>query len=75
MARVPRYNYHVGVPVGCYWRQALNSDTRMYGSSGQGNIGGVVTTPLPIHGRPYSLSLTLPPLGVVVLQPEVRDGL
>jgi 1,4-alpha-glucan branching enzyme len=71
---VPRHNYRVGVPVDCHWREALNSDAPLYGGSGQGNIGGVMATPLPIHGRPYSLSLTLPPLGVVVFQPEVRDG-
>jgi 1,4-alpha-glucan branching enzyme len=52
----------------------LNSDAALYGGSGQGNIGGVMATPLPIHDRPYSLSLTLPPLGVVVFQPEVRDA-
>jgi 1,4-alpha-glucan branching enzyme len=72
---VPRHNYRVGVPVDCHWREMLNSDAPLYGGSGQGNIGGVMTTPLPIHGRPYSLSLTLPPLGVVVFQPEVRDAL
>jgi len=72
---VPRHNYRVGVPVDCHWREMLNSDAPLYGGSGQGNIGGVVATPLPIHGRPYSLSLTLPPLGVVVFQPEVRDAL
>jgi 1,4-alpha-glucan branching enzyme len=71
---VPRHNYRVGVPVDCHWRETLNSDAPLYGGSGQGNIGGVMATPLPIHGRPYSLSLTLPPLGVVVFQPEVRDG-
>jgi 1,4-alpha-glucan branching enzyme len=71
---VPRHNYRVGVPVDCLWREALNSDAPLYGGSGQGNIGGAAATPLPIHGRPYSLSLTLPPLGVVVFQPEVRDA-
>jgi len=67
---VPRHNYRVGVPLGCHWREMLNSDAPLYGGSGQGNIGGVAATPLPIHGRPYSLNLTLPPLGIVVFQPE-----
>jgi 1,4-alpha-glucan branching enzyme len=70
---VPRHNYRVGVPLDCHWREMLNSDAPLYGGSGQGNIGGVTAGPLPIHGRPYSLNLTLPPLGMVVFQPEGRS--
>jgi 1,4-alpha-glucan branching enzyme len=66
---VPRANYRVGVPTGGYWKESLNSDAPLYGGSGQGNAGGVEADPLPLHGRAYSLNLTLPPLGVVVLQP------
>ncbi|HEV2200253.1 MAG TPA: 1,4-alpha-glucan branching protein GlgB [Bryobacteraceae bacterium] len=71
---VPRHNYRVGVPCGGPWREMLNSDAPLYGGSGQGNAGGAAATPLPIHRRPYSLNLTLPPLGVVVFQPEVQDA-
>lgn len=67
---VPRHNYRVGVPIDCHWREMLNSDAPLYGGSGQGNIGGVAAAPLPIHGRPFSLNVTLPPLGIVVFQPE-----
>jgi 1,4-alpha-glucan branching enzyme len=69
---VPRYNYRVGAPVDCHWREALNSDAPLYGGSGQGNAGGADPAPLPVHGRPYSLSVTLPPLGMVVFQPSGR---
>jgi 1,4-alpha-glucan branching enzyme len=69
---VPRPNYRVGVPLDCHWAEMLNSDAPLYGGSGQGNIGGVTASPLPVHGRPYSLNLTLPPLGIVVFQPEPR---
>jgi len=65
---VPRPNYRVGVPLGGYWRECLNSDATLYGGSGQGNIGGAEAVPLPHHGRPYSLSLTLPPLGALFLR-------
>jgi 1,4-alpha-glucan branching enzyme len=66
---VPRHNYRVGAPVNGDWREALNSDALLYGGSGQGNSGRVEAVPLPLHGRPYSLSLTIPPLGVLVLRP------
>ena len=60
---IPRENYRLGTPLGGYWRECLNSDAPLYGGSGQGNIGGVETVPLPAHSRPYSLSLLLRPLG------------
>ncbi len=65
---VPRHNYRVGVPRGGEWREVLNSDADLYGGSGQGNLGGAEAAPVPMHGRPWSLSLTLPPLGVVFFE-------
>jgi 1,4-alpha-glucan branching enzyme len=64
-----RDNYRVGVPRGGYWRECLNSDSTQYGGSGQGNLGGVEAAPLPHHGRFHSLTLKLPPLGVLFLKP------
>jgi 1,4-alpha-glucan branching enzyme len=66
----PRYNYRIGVPHGGFWRELLNSDATLYGGSGQGNMGGVEAAPVPSHGRPSSLVLTLPPLGMVVFGRE-----
>ncbi len=62
---VPWYNYRVGVPSKGIWEEKLNSDAIIYGGSGQGNLGSTKTTPTPIHGKDYSLSLTLPPLGIL----------
>jgi 1,4-alpha-glucan branching enzyme len=66
---VPRHNYRVGVPLDVEWKEVLNSDASLYGGSGQGNMGGVTASPLPVHGRPYSLNMTIPPLAVVVFRP------
>jgi len=65
---VPRVHYQVGAPRGGFWQEVLNSDAHEYGGSGQGNSGGVEAVPLSIHGQPYSLNLTLPPLGIVFLR-------
>jgi 1,4-alpha-glucan branching enzyme len=62
---VPRQNYRLGVPRGGYWREALNSDAPRYAGHGWGNFGGVEAGPVAMHGRPYSLTVTLPPLGAV----------
>ncbi len=67
---VPRHNYRVGVPKGGFWEEILNSDAESYGGSGLGNLGGVAAAATSVHGRPYSLELTLPPLGAVFLVPR-----
>jgi 1,4-alpha-glucan branching enzyme len=66
---VPRTGYQVGVPRGGYWRELLNSDGREYHGSGMGNLGGVQAMEKPVHGRPFSLPLTLPPLSALFLKP------
>jgi 1,4-alpha-glucan branching enzyme len=62
---VPRMGYKVGVPHGGYWREMLNSDASEYAGSGMGNLGGVQAEEVPVHGRPFSLTITLPPLAAV----------
>jgi len=62
---VPRVGYRVGVPHGGYWREMLNSDAREYAGSGMGNLGGAQAEQVEMHGRPFSLKLTLPPLGAL----------
>jgi 1,4-alpha-glucan branching enzyme len=67
---VPRNGYRVGVPGPGNWVEILNSDSEVYGGSGQGNLGGADTGPLPVphHGRPESIDLTLPPLATLILK-------
>src|SRR6185436_3976215 len=67
---VVRHGYRLGVPLPGPWHERLNSDAALYGGSGVGNEGGVVAEPLPMHGRRFSVALTLPPLAVIVLQGE-----
>jgi 1,4-alpha-glucan branching enzyme len=67
---VVRQDYHVGVPRGGAWREILNSDAPFYGGSGVGNMGRVEASETPRHGRSHSLSLTLPPLAVMLFAPE-----
>ncbi|HYW06325.1 MAG TPA: 1,4-alpha-glucan branching protein GlgB [Longimicrobium sp.] len=65
---LPRSGYRLGVPRGGTYRELLNSDAAEYGGSGIGNHGNVVSEPVPEHGRPHSLCITLPPLSIVVLK-------
>ena len=67
---VPREDYLVGVPRRGRWRERLNSDARIYGGSGIGNLGGVSTVPVSVHGHFQALNLRLPPLGLLVFEPD-----
>ena len=64
----PHYNYRIGVPTGGVWRELFNSDAAHFGGSGHGNMGVVEASPVTVHGRPYALNLTLPPLGAIFLK-------
>jgi 1,4-alpha-glucan branching enzyme len=70
---VPRYDYRLGVPTAGTWIERLNSDASVYGGSGIGNMGRVETSTEPANGQPYSLRLTLPPLGALFLQAPSDD--
>ncbi|MDE3096761.1 MAG: 1,4-alpha-glucan branching protein GlgB [Chloroflexota bacterium] len=65
---VPRHGYRIGVPQGGFWHELLNTDAEVYGGSGQGNFGGIEAQPVAAHGRPFAISVTLPPLATIVLK-------
>ena len=67
---VAREGYHIGVPQGTAYRELLNSDSEIYGGSNVGNAGRVECTNEPSHGYAQSITLTLPPLGFLLLKPE-----
>jgi 1,4-alpha-glucan branching enzyme len=62
------HDYRVGVPVKGTWKEIFSSDNIKYGGSGVLNQGLLVTKPVKYHGKDYSFTLTLPPLGVVVIK-------
>jgi 1,4-alpha-glucan branching enzyme len=65
---VPRMAYRIGVPAAGYYAERLNSDASVYGGSNVGNQGGVPSAPIAAHGFDQSLSLTVPPLGCLLLK-------
>lgn len=68
---VPRFAYRIGVPDPGWYKEIINSDSISYGGSNVGNGGGVQAEPVPFHGQPYSIVLTLPPLGVLFFRPTL----
>ena len=69
---VPREDYRIGVPLEGFYREVLNSDSSLYGGSNVGIAGGTPADPIPAHGFSHSLSLSLPPLGMLILKPVIK---
>ena len=66
---VPRDGYRIGVPHAGFYHEILNSDADIYSGGNIGNMGGVYSEPIPLHGQPQSIALRLPPLGMLILKP------
>ena len=60
------HDYRVRVPFGGRWREALNSDSSLYGGTNVGNSGGVTVD----NPTDPELCLTIPPLAAIFLTPE-----
>ncbi|MCH8921962.1 MAG: 1,4-alpha-glucan branching protein GlgB [Planctomycetes bacterium] len=67
---VVREGYRLGVPQGGWYEEIFNSDSEHYAGGNVGNGGGLMADEQESHGRPFSLNLTLPPLGITVLKPR-----
>ena len=61
--------YRLGVPQPGEYRERLNTDSAHYGGSNTGTpLGAATAEPVPWHGQPYSVLLTLPPLATVFFE-------
>ncbi|WP_336706516.1 1,4-alpha-glucan branching protein GlgB [Oerskovia sp. USHLN155] len=68
-AGTPHEDYRLALPQGGAWREVLNTDAEVYGGSGVGNLGEVHAESRPWKGRAHSVSLRVPPLGALYLEP------
>jgi 1,4-alpha-glucan branching enzyme len=63
-------SYKIGVPYKGEYKEIFNSQSSYYEGWNIGNTGSLKTKKEPLHGWDYSISLTLPPLGVIYLKRE-----
>ena len=70
---VERTGFTVGVPEAGHWEEVLNTDAEIYGGGNRGNLGGITAAHAPADGHAQSVTLTLPPLSVVVLRHTKDD--
>ena len=65
---VVRRDHRVGVPELGFYREIFNSDSEFYGGTNVGTYPGSEAENVPHHGRPASISISLPPLGAAVFK-------
>lgn len=65
------FDFRLGVPKPGRYREIFNSDEERFGGSGlHFNPGIVRAEKAPAHGRNWSISITVPPLGGVILKKD-----
>ncbi|MFO1266171.1 MAG: 1,4-alpha-glucan branching protein GlgB [Rubrivivax sp.] len=68
-APVVHRDFRLGVPRAGRWVERLNTDSAYYGGSNVGQpFGGADSEPVPSHGRPDSIVISVPPLATVFWQ-------
>ena len=67
---VLREEYKIGVPSGGRWKEVLNSDSKEFGGSGYHVNENLEAVGDEWHNRVHSMMIKLPPLAVVILQPD-----
>ncbi len=63
-------NYNINFPQGGTWYEILNSQATDYDGNGWGNGGSITTS----GGEPYTASMTIPQMGLLVLRYENPPG-
>ena len=67
---VERSARRIGVPKAGKWIEKLNTDAALYGGSGAGNLGSLVSEPIAVAGKPHSLAMTIPALSTLIFEFE-----
>ena len=65
---IPRPDYRIGVPMQGIWQEILNTDDTEFWGSGRVNKSALMADEISWQGKAYSIALTIPPLGAVVLK-------
>ncbi len=67
-------DFRIGVPYPGLYRELLSSDAKEYGGSGKENPEVLKAEPVPCHGEKWSVRVTVPPIGGILLQKLPRKN-
>ena len=60
-------DFRIGVPYPGQYQELLSSDATAFGGSGKGNPDILKAEPVPCHGEKWSVRVTVPPIGGILL--------
>lgn len=63
------HDYRVGVPNQGEYREIINSDHEDFNGSGLMNKKKLIALEEPFHGMPFSVEMTIPPFGFLIIRP------
>jgi 1,4-alpha-glucan branching enzyme len=63
--------YRIGVQDYVHYHEVFSSDDHKYGGGGHLNIGYIKSEKLPSDNQPFSLTITLAPLSMIILKKSV----
>ncbi len=73
MTPVVRHDHRFGMPAAGRYVELLNTDAARYGGSGLHNAT-IEASDTGSHGRPFSITVTLPALATLILAPATQDS-
>lgn len=73
-APVLHKKYSIGVPFEGRYKEILNSSAVKYGGDGEGNPRVKISKNIEENGREYSITVTVPPLGVCIFTCTPEEG-
>jgi 1,4-alpha-glucan branching enzyme len=65
-------HYQIGVPSQGKYIEVFSSDSAAFGGSGQINEEPINVKKIPYHNQPYSMEITVPPLGISIFMKQTK---
>ncbi|HJV31015.1 MAG TPA: 1,4-alpha-glucan branching protein GlgB [Bacillales bacterium] len=62
-------DYRIGIPTPGEYREIFNSDKEEFGGAGHINKKTIKAIEKSFHGKPYSVNLTIPAFGILIIRP------
>jgi 1,4-alpha-glucan branching enzyme len=62
-------DYRIGIPAPGEYREIFNSDKEEFGGVGLINKKTIMAIENSFHGKPYSVNLTIPAFGILIIRP------
>lgn len=67
-------SYRMGAPLKTSYTEIFNTDSEKYGGSNVLNTEPIYAEDIPMHEKPYSMTVKIPPLGAIILRPEFGNN-